>query len=100
MSRIKRMSWGKYFNSKQDIYLDKENCADQEVKYYRGNDYGQYIEACAMKGYCNDENHWFTGEDDDFVIINENEDASWLLYDCNWRMVKAYIERRLTGIDD
>jgi len=90
---MKTLSWEEYFSSKQEIYLNNENSADYAVmRKYEDDDEIVTVTASAMKGYCN-EDHWFSGGDDDYVIIDYPYDGpSYLLYGGSWNDVDEYMK--------
>ena len=95
MGRIKRMSWEKYYKTQQEVYLDIENPADQEIKFNYYNNSGENVVAKAMNGLMDKD--VFPGYDDEFVVIEFDRARnfeSYLLYDCTWDDVDKYLRRK------
>lgn len=85
----KVMTWEEYNNSLQNAYLDEENSADQDVVF--SND--TYI-IRMFKAISHDNDHYFTGEDEDFAIIESKDGSfdSYLLYGCTLSEAIYYIK--------
>lgn len=85
----KVMTWEEYNSSNQDAYLDEDNAADQDVVY--SND---TFDVRLFKAVPHDSDHYFTGEDEDFAIIDGKDGSvSYLLYGCTLREAIKYIEQ-------
>lgn len=84
-----KMTWEEYNASSQDTYLDEDNPADCKVVYE--ND---AYDIRVFKTFENDEDHFFSGEDEDFVIIEGKypEHESFLLCKCTLQEAIDYIE--------
>lgn len=87
---VKKMTWEEYNNSLQNSYLDEENSADQDVVF--SND--TYI-IRMFKAISHDNDHYFTGEDEDFAIIESKDSLfdSYLIYGCTLSDVISYAKR-------
>lgn len=88
MNEIKQITWEAYYSSKQDFYLDNENAADQTIVYDNDN-----YEVRVAKNK-NEQDHIFSGNDDDFVMIDSKDGTkeSYLLYDCTITEAIEYVE--------
>ena len=86
---IKKITWGEYYASEQNTYLDEDNAADQDVVYT--ND---LYEVRVFKAIPHDAGHYFTGEDEDFVIVDSKDGSreSFLIYGCTLEDAINYIE--------
>lgn len=93
MARMKRMSWSKLEKLYPDSCLRDESGSGQKEKYEFQKNSGYSIYAGALTYYQAD-NHWFSGRDDDFVVIDDHYGTSYLLYDCDWTRVCNYIRRK------
>lgn len=84
-----KMTWEEYNASEQDTYLDEDNAADQEVVYT--ND---IYDVRVFKTFSDESDHYFSGEDEDFVIIDSKDGTqeSYLLYGCTIEDAIFYIE--------
>lgn len=87
-SQPPKMTWEEYKSSNQDTYLDDENTADQEVVYS-----DDVHEIRVFKAISHDESHVFSGEDEDFVIVESKygADDSYLLYGCTLQEAINYV---------
>lgn len=83
-----KMTWEEYNASEQDTYLDEDNAADQDVVY--SND---TYEVRVFKTYSEESGHYFSGEDEDFVIVDSKDGSqeSYLLYGCTLQEAIDYI---------
>ncbi len=86
---VKKMTWEEYNSSEQNAYLDEENSADQDVVF--SND--TYI-IRMFKAISHDNDHYFTGEDEDFAIVESKDGSfdSYLLYGCTLSDAIYYIK--------
>lgn len=89
---VKKMIWEEYNASSQDTYLDEDNAADCKVVYENGA-----YNIRVLKTFENDEDHFFSGEDEDFVIIDGKypEIDSFLLYNCTLKEAIDYVEAEI-----
>ena len=87
--RPKKMTWDEYNSSEQNTCLDEDNAADQDVVY--SND---TYEVRVFKTYSEESGHYFSGEDEDFVIVDSKDGSreSFLIYGCTLEDAINYIE--------
>lgn len=74
---MKTMEWKDYLNTQQDVYLDEENNADNEI-VYENDGYTVW----AQKSLHADGEHFFSGSGIDFAMVSNNAEYEYLCYDC------------------
>ncbi len=85
---LQKMTWAENNASERATYLDENNTTGQDVVY--SND---TYEVRVFKTFSQESGHYFTGEDEDFVIIDslDGSQESYLLYNCTLPEAIAYI---------
>ena len=83
---MKTMEWKEYMNTQQEIYLDSENNADNEI-VYENDDYTVWTH----KSLHADGDHYFSGSDEDFAMVSNNADKEYLCYECTLNEIIEYL---------